>query len=171
MKPLPRILSLAVIALLAGCATTAPTVPSSPSPTATVTPTAAAPAPAPVIEAKPATLTGSEESSAMLDSFTAFVTAVDGVNVAAGRQGWNTPLPIKAGLRRLSVAFNRGVFAARGNLELKARSEAAYQLKFATDAQLFGKNSYCDFWIVDAATGEPVTERTRVPLTKIEGAK
>lgn len=107
----------------------------------------------------------------MLDSFTAFVTAVDGVPVAAGRQGWNTPLAIKAGPRRLAVAFNRGVFSAHCELPLNVRSESVYQLKFATDAELFGKNSYCEFWVVETTTNEPATKRTRVSLTKIEAAK
>jgi hypothetical protein len=91
--------------------------------------------------------------------------------VTAGRQGWNTPLPLKAGSHRLAVAFNRGVFSAHSELDLKAASETSYQLKFATDAELFGRNSYCEFWVVDAATGEPATERKRVPLTKIEAAR
>lgn len=107
----------------------------------------------------------------MLDSFTVFVSGVDGVPVAAGRQGWNKPLPLKAGLRRLAVSFNRGVFSAHSELQLKATSETSYLLKFATDAELFGRNSYCEFWVVDSVTGELATERKRVPLTKIEAAK
>ncbi|HEY8994187.1 MAG TPA: hypothetical protein VIM71_05980 [Lacunisphaera sp.] len=143
--------------------------PAAPKP-AVVAPESTKPLP-PAIEPKPASITGSEESSAMLDSFTAFVTAVDGVPVSAGRQGWNTPLTLKAGPRRLAVAFNRGVFTAHCELPLNVRSESVYQLKFATDAELFGKNSYCEFWIVDAATSQPVTKRTRVSLTKLEAGK
>jgi hypothetical protein len=176
-SPLPLLLLA-----LAGCTTTNPVAPTATPPIATPTgtvpaaaPAAAAPVPAsvtpaPVIEAKPASITGTEESSAMLDSFTAFVAAVDGIPVSAGRQGWKTPLAIKAGPRRLAAAFNRGVFSANCEVELNARSGMAYQLKFATDAELFGKNSYCEFWIVDAASGEPVTERKRVPLARIEPA-
>jgi hypothetical protein len=106
----------------------------------------------------------------MLDSFTAFVAAVDGVSVSAGRQGWKTPLAIKAGPHRLAVAFNRGVFSAHCDMELQAQSGAAYQLKFATDAELFGKNTYCEFWVENTVTGKPVTERKRVPLDRIEPA-
>jgi len=106
----------------------------------------------------------------MFDNFTAYVTAIDGKTVAAGRTGWNVPLPLPAGPRRLTVAFARGQFAAQADMQFFARPEAIYQLKFATDAQIFGKSSYCEFWIVDTATGEKVLAPTRVPLTKLEAA-
>lgn len=175
-------LLLSALLVLAGCTTTNNPVAPSPSATPSVAapppvttpppvatlPPVATPPPAPVVELKPASITGSEEGSAMLDSFTAFVAAIDGVTVSAGRQGWDKPLALKPGPHRLSVNFNRGVFAAHCELRLVARTEVVYQLKFATDAQLFGKNSYCEFWIVNTATGEPATEKTRVPLSKIE---
>ena len=104
----------------------------------------------------------------MFDNFTAYVGAVDGRTVAAGREGWNSALPLPAGPRRLTVNFIRGTFTAQADLQFQARPEAVYQLKFATDAQIFGKNSYCEFWIVDTATGENVVAPTRVPLAKQE---
>lgn len=107
----------------------------------------------------------------MFDDFTAFVVAVDDQVVGAGRDAWNTPVALPAGPHRLKVAFNRGVFVAAAELSLAARSGAAYQLKFATDAEVFGKNSYCEFWIVDTATGESVTAPHRVALNRIVPAK
>jgi len=166
----------ALILLLAGC--TAPTAPQGDTPSAPVAePSPAKPAdkPAakavPVIVAKPAAITGSEESSTMFDNFTAYVAAIDGHPVAAGRAGWNTSLTLPAGPRRLTVVFIRGVFTAQAEVQIQALPEAAYRLKFATDAQVFGKNSYCEFWIEDTATGEKVLAPTRVPLTKLETAK
>jgi hypothetical protein len=116
--------------------------------------------------AVPATLVGSEEKSAMLDNFTAFISAVDGRDVAAGRTGWNTPVELKAGRHVLAVEFRRGVFSARAQLEVVVAAKAAYQLKFNTDAQLFGKNSFCDFWIVDLATNQPVTATIKAAVVK-----
>ena len=157
-----------VLLLLAGCASPAGPGNTAPGPvTAPVAPAKAAP----VVEAKPATITGSEESSTMFDNFTAYVSAIDGQPVAAGRAGWKTPLTLKAGPRVLTVSFIRGVFTAHVDVHLNARSEAVYQLKFTTDAQVFGKNSYCEFWIVDTATGEKPLAPTRAPLTKMEPAK
>ena len=174
--------ALAAALLLAGCTTPAPeTKPVSPSPSlgpsTPINPTApvAQPKPSapvvPVVELKPATITGSEESSTMLDNLTVYVTAIDGQPVTAGRQGWNTPLTIKAGVRKLKVVFNRGVFTAETDLLFTAQSEHAYQLLFATDAQLFGKNSYCEFWIEDTATHQKAIQPRRVPLLRVEGAK
>lgn len=161
-------LGLSLTALMfTGC-----TTPSSPPASPDLVPTPVlAPVLAPVIELPPARITGSEETSTMLDNFTVFVTAVDGVNVAAGREGWNTPLTLKAGPHRLTLGFSRGVFSATADVELIAVSEASYQVRFATDAELFGKNSYCEFWIVDTVTDQPVGPRVRSALTRTGPAK
>ncbi len=157
------ILTAFVAGLLAGCGT----IPASKSSTPGVPATAAAPA----VEAKPAHITGSEEASALLDNFTAFITAIDGQPVAGGRAGWKTPLALRPGSRRLSVEFNRGVFRARSEIALLVVGEANYQLRFDCDAQFLGKNSYCEFWIADTATGQAITPRIRADLTRIEPAK
>jgi hypothetical protein len=139
-----------------------------PAPVATPAPS---PKPAPVVVAKPASITGSEESSTMFDNFTAYVSAIDGRTVPAGRAGWNTPLALSVGPHRLTVIFMRGAFTAQTDLYIQTRSEAVYQLKFATDAQIFGKSSYCEFSIIETATGIEVLPPTRVPLTKLDVAK
>ncbi len=102
----------------------------------------------------------------MFDSYTAYVAAIDGVPVAAGREGWNAPVTLTPGRHRLTVAFARGAFAARADLVLEARSAAAYRLQFATDAHLFGGNSYCDFWIVDAGSGVEAAPKVRAALSR-----
>ena len=172
---LPALLAAPLLGLLLGACTTTnppPAAPASatPTPMATATPAPVA-KPAPVVELPPASITGSEETSTLFDNFTVFVSAIDGVPVTNGRAGWNTSLPLKAGPRRLTLGFNRGVFAAQTEIMFIAASETAYQVKFATDAQLMGKNSYCEFWIVNAATDEAVTARVRAPLTRIEAGK
>lgn len=145
--------------LLAGCNTT-PRLPT-PAPVTQLAP------PAPAAHAH---IRGSEQSSMLLDSFTAFVAAVDGQPVAAGRKGWNIPLEIPAGRRRITVEFIRGVFTARTELELDAVANASYQLQYATDAELFGHNSYCDFWIVNLATGRTQGAVKKAPVTKVKPA-
>ena len=125
--------------LLAGCATTPP------------------PAGGPAGEPPPASIRGSQETSALLDNFTVFITAVDGRSIAAGRTGWDRPVPLKPGRHRLTVEFNRGVFLARTELQLDARPGAAYEVRQASDAQVYGSHSYCEFWIVDRATGRKAT--------------
>ncbi len=123
-------------------------------------------APSPPVVVGTAKLKGSEESSALFDNFTAFVVAVNGLPVTAGRAGWNTPVEISAGNNTLTVEFNRGNFFARTDLELAAKAKANYELKFASDAKIFGQNSYCDFWIVDLGTGQTVTPVKKVSVKK-----
>ncbi len=166
---LSRFLATALAALvLAGCATP-------PAPSGGVTPAAVPTAPptrAPVptkIERPPASIHGSQETSTLLDNFTAFVTAVDGQPVAAGRKGWDLSLPLTPGKHRLAVEFNRGVFLARTELELVAKSGAAYELRHTSDAQVYGQHTYCEFWIVDLATGEKASAVKRTGLSNVKG--
>ncbi|HWA24618.1 MAG TPA: hypothetical protein VG734_03010 [Lacunisphaera sp.] len=178
-----RLFPWLVVFSLAGCATSpAPVVPQAapvaPMGAANPSPATPLPTPAPItptqatspVPAKPATVVGSEESSTLLDNFTAFVVAVDAQTVAAGRAGWNVPLPLPAGAHRLRVAFNRGVFAAEAEVPLNARPGGTYEVKFSSDAEFFGRNSYCEFWIVDTATGEAATNRVRAALVRRENS-
>jgi len=114
-----------------------------------------------------ATIRGSQETSILLDNYTAFIIAVDGRKVAAGRNGWDSVIEIKVGRHILEVEFNRGVFFARTKLELDATAKVNYELKYTTDAELFGHNSYCDFWIVDRATDQAVTAIKKASVEKM----
>jgi hypothetical protein len=160
----PRLLFAVSLAALvfSGC-TTPQTTPRSTPPTVPATGPVAR---AVVVPVGTATIRGSEESSVMLDNFTAFISAVDHHPVAAGRDGWNTPLELKAGRHELTVEFRRGVFSAKTQLVMEATAHANYQLRFTSDAELFGKNSFCDFWIVDLATDKPVTGVMKASVMK-----
>jgi len=118
-----------------------------------------------------ATIRGSEEASLLLDDFTVFVESIDGKNIPAGRPGWNTPVAIDAGRRTVEVEFNRGVFVARATLQLEAKDRRDYEVKYSTDAELFGGNSYCNFWIIDRQTGLKVTEVRKAAVGKISVAE
>lgn len=107
-------------------------------------------------ESSLATLVGSREKGRYSDS-TAYVLAVDGKLATLGPRGWSIALPIQPGLRNISVAFQGGGFNTQVDLQLKAVAGGKYQIQFSTDVQLFGGNTYCDFWIIDIATQKPVT--------------
>jgi len=104
-----------------------------------------------------ATLVGFQEKSTLHDDRTAYVLAIDGKHVMSGPQGWNTALPIQPGLRNIAVAFQSGAFHTQVDLQIQAVAGGKYQVQFSTDVQLFGANTYCDFWIIDIATQKPVS--------------
>lgn len=165
----PAFVAALVVLLLAGCNT--PTTPSPPT-AAKPEPTLpamrpATPPPAPV-DARPASIKGSEESSTLLDNFTAFVRAVDGQPVSAGRKGWNQELKLPPGSHRIGVEFIRGSFFARTELTLDAKPAAVYELRQTNDAQVYGQHSFCEFWIVDMATGAKAAASKRVELEKVK---
>lgn len=116
---------------------------------------------APLAATNVATITGSEVPSLLTHNQTAYVYTVDGKVVMAGKKGWNVPLVLEAGPRIVGVLMLRGDFLSRSYLELEAIAGAHYVLRFETDVGLVGENTYCDFWIIDAATGKPVTPKQR----------
>ncbi len=164
--PAPAVLALL---LLTACTTTTPTPAGSPAgPTAPATGSAPTPPAAAVVaDIRPATIRGSEETSTLLDNFTVFITALDGQPIGSGRKGWNQPITFVPGHRRFAVEFIRGTFTARTELALEAKPGAAYELRHASDAQVYGDHTFCDFWIVDLATGEKVTAPKRTGLGKL----
>lgn len=164
-SPLRYLSALLTVLVLAGCST--PT--SSPASAGPAPAIAAAPAiaPAPAADLTPATIRGSEETSTLLDNFTAFITALDDQPIGSGRKGWNQPITFVPGKRRFAVEFIRGTFYARTELVLDAKPGAAYELRHASDAQVYGEHTYCEFWIVDLATGEKVTPAKRTGLGKV----
>lgn len=153
------LLSLGALLLWSGCGSFAPI----PEITVTTTPAATTP----VVEPPPARVRGSEEKSTMLDNFTAYIVSIDGAKVGVGREGWQKPITLKPGPRKLGVVFVRGAFTAKADLPLAAISAGDYVVKFASDAQFFGQSTYCEFWIADGVTGKPIGERVRVPLTRV----
>ena len=125
---------------------------------------------APAPGSSTATIRGSERPSVILDSFTAYVHAVDGKRVMAGEKGWRTPLVITAGQHTLAVEFERGSYHAQAELSLNAAPGAEYEVRFDTDVQTYGRNSYVDFWIVNARTGKAVTGIKRAAVNLAGGS-
>ena len=157
-----------VVLLVAGCSTTAPTTPPAEKVPAIVAPPPkpVTPPPAPA-DVRPATIQGSEESSTLLDNFTAFVRSIDGQPVPAGRKGWKEPLELKPGSHRIGVEFVRGSFFARTDFALEAKPGAAYELRQANDAQVYGQHSFCEFSIVELKSGTKAVAAKRVELEKV----
>jgi hypothetical protein len=108
-----------------------------------------------------ATIRGSQETVPLLDDYTVYVLGVDGKRVMTGRAGWSSALPLVAGKRRIGVAFQRGVLRAQAEIHVDVEPGRAYEVRYATDVQLYGTNSYVDFWVVDLTSGTAVTDVRR----------
>lgn len=106
-----------------------------------------------------ATVRGSQQKASVGDDYIGYVLAVDGNGVTMGRAGWNRDLPVKAGNRTLTVAFQRGLYTARAELPLDAMAGHQYEVSFEAHTHVFNAGTDCDFWIVDLATGRPVTDK------------
>ena len=104
-----------------------------------------------------ATIKGTEKPSTFFDNFTAFLLAIDGKRVMAGRKGWNVPLVIAAGHHTITTEFNRSVYVARTEIDFDAAKGTAYEVRFEGDVALYAGHTYVDFWIVNIASGKPVS--------------
>lgn len=167
LRPISAAAVLALL-LLTACTTPTPTGSPAVGPVAPAAGSASiAPAPAVVADTRPATIRGSEETSTLLDNFTVFITALDDQPIGSGRKGWNQPITFVPGKRRFAVEFVRGAFFARTELTLEAKPGAAYELRHTSDAQVYGEHTFCEFWIVDLATGEKATPARRTGLGKL----
>jgi hypothetical protein len=143
----PLALAAALLALLAGCST--------------------APAPATADEYLPpaagvpsATLKGVRLSEGGLfgETHTAYVYMVDLTSLRDAANAWDKSIAIAAGKRTVMAEYRFSNFKARATLLLNAAAGHSYQLMIA-----HGRDNtpelklFCEFWIVDHATGKPVT--------------
>lgn len=116
-----------------------------------------------------ATIKGSQHPSVILDNFTAYVFAIDGKRLMSGRKGWNTPVTIASGQRTVAVEFQRGDYKGRTEISFNAMPRVAYEVRFDSDVQVYGANSYADFWIVNLSSGKAVTGIKRAAISLAGG--
>ncbi len=141
----PRRLALAagLAILLAGCATT----PEAPSADDYQPPAAGA---------SVATLKGSRitEGGMFGDVHTGFVNMIDLKSVFNAADHWDQPITLTPGRHAIMAEYHFSNFKARMNLVLTASAGSSYQLMIKTGHEsTLESRLYCDFWIVDTATG------------------
>jgi hypothetical protein len=149
------VISVIAVFLLSGCAWRPPELPEYINPSAQSGVTAS--------------LTGSQEDSVFNDNTTAYISNIDAARVAVGRKGWNVPLLITEGTHNLIVSLRKGQYFLQANLSLTVVKGAQYQLRFSNDSGFLGNFSYCDFWVVDLATGKTVTDISRAVVSASGG--
>jgi hypothetical protein len=161
MAPFPRLptrflfAAIAVAALLGGCATSYEPVPGRDY-------FPPAPGPAPL-----ASIAGSQvkDGSAFSDAHTGFVSMIDGLFVVGARDRWNQPVSLTPGNHDITAEYRFSNFLARASLKLAARAGTAYRLVIGHGTEPANGRAYCEFWIADTATGNPVTPVQRRPVS------
>ena len=90
------------------------------------------------------------------DDHTACIMSIDGRTIKDERKRWNEDIPLEPGNRKIEVLYYHAAFITGVTFFLDVAPRKRYELRFAEE-----KNKGIDFWIVDLATGSPVTDVSR----------
>lgn len=116
-----------------------------------------------------ATIIGSNIPVKIYDDITAYVFAVDGQKVMAGRQSWNTPVTLASGQHAIQVLCQQGSYKYTNIVQLDAQAGAHYQVDFNFNHD---DRYNCRFWIKDGQTTKSVTLLTEgVALSEYVNSK
>lgn len=116
-----------------------------------------------------ATIIGSNIPVKIYDDITAYVFAVDGQKVMAGRQSWNTPVTLAAGQHAIQVLCQQGSYKYTNIVQLDAQAGKRYQVDFNYS---YNDRYNCRFWIKNVQTTKPVTLLTEgVALSEYVNSK
>lgn len=104
-----------------------------------------------------------------------YIIDIDGKRVTKERKEsysatWDTVYPITKGAHTMTVSYRiGGHYTVPAKITFDAKANHNYQLGFVTDigTEWFSKNSFVDFWVMDKATQQPVSDvvRTQLPNT------
>ncbi|MEO6876493.1 MAG: hypothetical protein ABI222_16885 [Opitutaceae bacterium] len=148
-------LATSLLGFLAGCATTSDT----PAADIYEAPPPGAPA---------AYVLGSRINKGGLfgDEYTGFVVMIDLKVVDNAKDRWDKPLALAPGKHTLFGEFRYSNFMARASIPLEVKAGTTYQLMIKyTAAAAPETQRFNDFWIIDKATGKPVTKVYRQQAT------
>ena len=98
-----------------------------------------------------------------------YIMDIDGKRVPKERKEdysatWDTVYSISTGEHIMTVSYRiGGHYAVPAKITFDAKANQNYQLGFVTDIGTtpFSKNSYVDFWVMDKATQQPVSDVVR----------
>ena len=94
-----------------------------------------------------------------------FVLMVDRTFVKEAQGGWNRSIALSPGWHEISCKYQSSVFSSRAVFNIEAQAGITYELKIAPGMEGEDERRYCDFSIVDAATGNPLTAVKRCAVT------
>lgn len=125
----------------------------------------------PPVSGQTATIIGSSEPGYMslVGDRIAYIMEINGKRVPKERkeeysETWDTVYSISAGEHTMTVSYRiGGHYAVPAKITFDAEANRNYQLSFVTDIGTapFSKNSYVDFWVMDKATQQPVSDVVR----------
>ena len=98
-----------------------------------------------------------QDSGLFASRHVAYVLLVDGKFVRDGAEVWAQELALSPGQHELAVEYRSSVFRARTTFSLEAQAGATYLLQMKHGVEAPDDRRYCEFVIVDAANGQPVT--------------
>lgn len=144
---LPFLLAVGWLAVVAGCSTAS---------VATADDFYQAPPPG----SAAATLRGSsiKEGGLFGSEHRGFVSMIDLKPVSDAPAKWDEPIAVSPGKRNITVEYHYSNFMTRAYVTFDALPGANYQLMIKNTREPTAEvRMYNDFWIVDLATGNPVT--------------
>ncbi len=106
-----------------------------------------------------ATIMGSyqEDSGLFAAKHTGFVLMVDHKFVRNAQENWNQPLRLTPGVHEIACEYRQSVFKARTTFKLEVQAGVNYAIRIAPGTEGEAEQRYCDFSIINTATGKPVT--------------
>jgi len=111
-----------------------------------------------------------QDSGLLASRHVGYVLMVNRQFAAAGEKGWDQPLALTPGPQDITVAYRSSVFRSQAGLSFEARAGVTYVVAIKTGFEGADERRYCEFTIVDAATGQPVTESKHTYAANSSGA-
>lgn len=87
----------------------------------------------------------------------AYVLMVNGKFVRDAEENWERPIALASGPQDLAVEYQSSVFRSRAVFTLEAKAGVTYVLKMTPGVDPKDDRRFCEFVIVEEATGQPVT--------------
>ncbi len=94
-----------------------------------------------------------------------FVLMIDQKFVHHAEDNWQTPIAVSPGRHEIAVEYRQSIFKARTLFKLDARPGATYEVKITPGSKEDSDVRYCDFSLVDTATGKPVLPVSRAHVS------
>ncbi len=102
-----------------------------------------------------------EDHRVFYDDHFAYVLMIDGKFVRNPDKDWDQPLALTPGSHLIAVEYKLSVFRARYSFRINIKPGVTYAVKINPGVAGPDERRYCDFSILDATTGTPVTEVRR----------